>query len=64
MDKIIGQFRLSYQGKNGYCEYESHFYSAYNIGKNQFVVFGVTPIYRRRLYMVGYMNKDELAKFV
>ena len=64
MDKIIGQFRLSYQGKNGYCEYESLFYSAYNIGKNQFVVFGVTPIYRRRLYMVGYMDKDEFAKFV
>ena len=64
MDKNIGQFKLKYQGKNDYCEYECRSYAAYYAGENRFLVCGVTPIYRRRLYEVGYMNKEELSKFL
>lgn len=64
MEKIIGQFILSYEGKNGYCEYQAYDYKASTSDGIRFLVWGVTPRYHRHLYVVGEMSKEELSNLL
>lgn len=64
MEKRIGNFVLSYKGKNGYCEYQSYNHKAASTKEGRFIVLAVTPKYRRHLYVVGIMTKEELSNFM
>lgn len=64
MEERIGQFVLSYKGKNGYCEYQAYDYNATSTKGGCFIVSAATPKYRRHLYVVGIMTKEELSNLL